>query len=154
MKIIVVSDTHGSYRNFKAVMELSRNADLVVHCGDSRGELDRIMEEYPSIRFCIVKGNCDFNPDLAIVTEFTAEGVRFMATHGHIYNVKYDLYQLDCAARERNADVVLFGHTHIPADVLHDGVRFFNPGSLGYDKTYGVIEVKDGQVLSNLATLP
>ena len=153
MKIIVVSDTHGSYRSFKQVMELHRNADIVVHCGDSRGELDRIPEEYPSVRFVAVKGNCDFYADLPGAAEFTAEGVRFFATHGHMYNVKYGLYNLDCAAREKKADVVLFGHTHIPTDVYEDGVRLFNPGSLGYGKTYGVIEVKDGQVLSNIAQL-
>ena len=45
MKIIVVSDTHGSYRNFKRIMELNRNADIVVHCGDSRDELDQIKRE-------------------------------------------------------------------------------------------------------------
>lgn len=153
MKIIVVSDTHGSYRNFKQVMELHRSADIVVHCGDSRGELDRILEEYPDMQFYTVKGNCDFYTDLPGAASFTAESVRFWVTHGHIYNVKYDLYDLDCAAREKNADVVLFGHTHIPTDIFREGVRLFNPGSLGYDRTYGVIEVKDGQVLSNIAQL-
>ena len=47
MKIIVISDTHGSYRNFQRVMQLHRNADIVVHCGDSRDELDEIrLESY------------------------------------------------------------------------------------------------------------
>jgi hypothetical protein len=32
-------------------------------------------------------------------------------------------------------------------------VRFFNPGSLGYGKSFGVIEIKDGQVLTNIAYL-
>ena len=153
MKIIVVSDTHGSYRSFKQVMELHGSADIFVHCGDSRGELDRILEEYPDKRFYTVKGNCDAYTSLPGAAEFTAGGVRFWATHGHIYTVKYGLYDLYCAAREKNADVVLFGHTHVPTDVLNEGVRLFNPGSLGYGNTYGVIEVKDGQVLSNIAQL-
>ena len=42
MKIIVVSDTHGSYRNLRKVVLMHKNADLVVHCGDSRDELEHI----------------------------------------------------------------------------------------------------------------
>lgn len=153
MKIIVVSDTHGSYRNFKKVMHMHRNADIVVHCGDSRDELDKIMTDYPNIRFYAVKGNCDFDPTIPVVEMFTVDGVRFMATHGHVYNVKYGLFDLDHTARERGADVVLYGHTHIAMDVVRDGIRFFNPGSLGFGGSFGVIEVKDGMVLSNIAHL-
>lgn len=154
MKIIVVSDTHGSYKNFKKVMQMHRNADIVVHCGDSRDEVDEIRKEYPNIQYYTVKGNCDFyKPDLPGAEEFTAEGVRFFATHGHMYNVKYGLFDLDSAAREKKADVVLFGHTHVATDVVKDGIRFFNPGSLGYGRSFGVIEVKNGQVLSNIAHL-
>ena len=152
MKIIVVSDTHGSYRNFKKVMQLNSNADIVVHCGDSRDEIDTIKTEYPDKTYYTVKGNCDFEM-LPIVEEFTVDGVRFMATHGHIYNVKYGLFDIERAAEERHADIVLYGHTHIEEDVVRDGVRFFNPGSLGYGKSFGVIEIKDGQVLTNIAYL-
>lgn len=152
MKIIVVSDTHGSYTNFKKVMQLNRNADIVVHCGDSRDELDRIMTEYPDKTYYAVKGNCDFGM-LPITEEFTVDGVRFMATHGHVFNVKYGLFDLDRAAREKGIDVALYGHTHIADDVVRDGIRLFNPGSLGFGKSFGVIEVKDGQVLSNIAYL-
>ena len=153
MKIIVVSDTHGSYRNFKKVMQMHRNADIVVHCGDSRDELDEIKQEFRDKVYYTVKGNCDFGTMLPLTEEFTVDGVRFFATHGHIYNVKYGLFDLDEAAREKKADIVLFGHTHVAVDAVHDGIRFFNPGSLGYEGTFGVIEVKDGQVLTNIARL-
>ena len=151
MKIIVVSDTHGSSRGFLKVMKLNSNADIVVHCGDSRDEIDRVKKQYPLIKFYTVKGNCDFGSSLPVVEEFCAEGLRFMATHGHVYNVKYGLFDLDKAARERKADIVLYGHTHVPMDVVRDGVRFFNPGSLGFIGSFGVIEVKDGQALTNIA---
>ena len=63
------------------------------------------------------------------------------------------LGELEHEARERKADVALFGHTHITHDEYIDGVRLFNPGSLGFGKSFGVIEVKDGQVISNIARL-
>ena len=152
MKIIVVSDSHGSYRNLKSVMQLNRDADIVVHCGDSRDELDEIKLEFPDKMYYCVKGNCDWGP-LPLTLDFIVEGVHFFVTHGHMFNVKYGLYELDCAARERGAQVALFGHTHIAHDEYNDGVRLFNPGSCGYGKSFGVIEVKDGQVLSNIARL-
>jgi len=152
MKIIVVSDTHGSYQSLKRIMELNKNADIVVHCGDSRDELDNIKLEYPDKTYYCVKGNCDFGM-LPLTETFTVEGVKFFVTHGHIYNVKYSLYELDLAAREAGAQVALFGHTHIAHDELNDGIRLFNPGSAGYSKSFGVIEVRNGQVLSNIAYL-
>ena len=153
MKIIVVSDTHGSYRNLRKVVLMHKNADLVVHCGDSRDEPEHIRTDFPSMKIIAVKGNCDFDTAMPIVELFTVDGVRFMATHGHIYNVKYGLFDLDRAAREKHADIALYGHTHIADDTVRDGVRFFNPGSLGYGKSFGVIEIKDGQVLTNIAYL-
>ena len=152
MKIIVVSDSHGSYQHLKRVMQLNRDADIVVHCGDSRDELDEIMREFPDKMYYCVKGNCDFG-NLPLTLDFTVEGVHFFVTHGHMFNVKYGLYELDCAARERGAQVALFGHTHIACDEYNDGVRLFNPGSCGFGKSFGVIEVKNGQVLSNIARL-
>ena len=153
MKIIVVSDTHGSYQNFKEIMQLSRNADIVVHCGDSRDELERIQTEFPDKVYHCVKGNCDLGKTLPLTDTFTAEGVKFFITHGHMYNVKYGLYELELAAQEAEAQVALFGHTHTACDELAGGVRLFNPGSAGFGMSFGVIEVKNGQILSNIARL-
>ncbi len=152
MKIIVVSDSHGSYRNLKQIMLLNRNADVVVHCGDSRDELDEIKLEFPDKVYHCVKGNCDWEP-LPLTEEFTVEGVKFMACHGHAYHVKYGTGELERAARERGVDVVLYGHTHIASDEYRDGLRLLNPGSCGFGKSFAVIEVKNGQVLSNIAYL-
>lgn len=151
MKIIVVSDSHGNLRPFKRVMELNRNADIVVHCGDCGDELDEIMREFPDKAYYTVKGNCDFFTDRPMTEEFTAEGVKFLVTHGHAYNVKFGYDRLAYAAAEAGADVVCFGHTHVPCDEYSDGLRLFNPGSIGYEKSFGIIEVKDGQVLSNIS---
>lgn len=153
MKIIVVSDTHGSYRSFKQVMQLNRNADIVVHCGDSIDEIDEIKREFPDKQYYCVRGNCDLGSMYPSVLEFTAGGVRFLVTHGHLYNVKYGMLDLFMAAQEKGADVALYGHTHIARDELVDGIRLFNPGALGYGRSFGVIEIKDGQVLSNIAHL-
>ncbi len=153
MKIIVVSDSHGASRELKKVMELHPDADIVIHCGDSRDEVSDIMRAYPGHEYHCVRGNCDFDCPFPLTDVFTADGVKFMVTHGHMYGVKYDMLRLHKTAQEHGVDVVCYGHTHVPHDELVDGVRLFNPGSIGYGKTFGVIEIQNGQVLSNLAVL-
>lgn len=68
----------------------------------------------------------------------------------------YDKMQIDLEINDRlsNSDIVISGHTHIPADELMNQKRFFNPGSVGmpYDgqqnACYGILEVKDQICLS------
>jgi predicted phosphodiesterase len=57
-----------------------------------------------------------------------------------------------------DADLVVFGHSHIPLDVIEDGVRLFNPGSPTWKRmqpapTYGVLDVVDGRLRSRIVAL-
>ena len=68
------------------------------------------------------------------------------------YRVYFDLLRLYYAAEEREADVVLFGHTHVP---FHDrvwGMEIVNPGSISYGSRpgYAVLALEDGKVTANL----
>ena len=72
--------------------------------------------------FLAVRGNCDFGSDLPLTGEFTAQGVKIFYTHGHYYGVKSGLYTLACAARERGAQVALYGHTHNALEDYDDGL--------------------------------
>ena len=48
---------------------------------------------------------------------------------------------------KRNADIVLFGHTHLPITEYDDELYLLNPGSLQYtDGTYGVIDITDAGI--------
>lgn len=154
MKIIVVSDTHGAADSLGRVMQLNRDADVVVHCGDSRGELEDIKLKYPDKMYYAVRGNCDFGSDLPLSLSFTLDGLRFMATHGHAYNVKFGLEGLARAAAEEGADIVFYGHTHIADDRVIDGVRLLNPGACGgWGASFAVVETRNGQALTNIASL-
>lgn len=154
MKIIVVSDSHGSSYGLKRVMQLNRNADVVVHCGDSRGEMEEIKALYPDKQYFEVRGNCDFGSNLPLFTVFTLDGFTYMATHGHAYNVKYHMDDLVRAAKEQGADAVFYGHTHVPHDEVIDGIRVLCPGACGgVGATFGVVETKNGQMLTNLARI-
>ena len=54
------------------------------------------------------------------------------------------------AAYFSGAKLVLFGHTHIPYNKEELGIRILNPGSagLGARRTYGVLQLEKGMVLS------
>ena len=75
--------------------------------------------------------------------------IRVFACHGHKYGVKSSELSLWLRAKEKEVDLALFGHTHNPYERCYEGVRLFNPGSIGQG-SYGVIYVeKKGIVASH-----
>ena len=154
MRILVVSDTHGDFYSLKKAIDEQKQAEVVIHCGDSRDELDEIKMMYPDKAFYCVKGNCDLGSTLPTVETVTLEGKKFFITHGRMHNVKLSPYPLCCAAREENADIVLFGHTHNALSEYDDGLYILNPGSLnGYFASYGYIDITDSGVVTNIVKL-
>ena len=59
MKIVIVSDTHGSRKNIENVCECNPDADMLIHLGDVEDDADYIeaIFECPTH---IVGGNNDF----------------------------------------------------------------------------------------------
>ena len=154
MRILVVSDTHGDFYSFKKAIEAQRSAEIIIHCGDSRDELDNIRMLYPNKAIIAVKGNCDFSSMLPSVEERVIEGKKLFVTHGHLYNAKMTLYPLCCAAREAKADIVLFGHTHNAIAEYDDGLYILNPGSLsGYNASYAYIDITEKGIMTNIVKL-
>ena len=71
MKILIISDTHGSHKNFDRVIEKERPLDMLIHLGDVEGDEDYI----PAVADCpvhMVRGNNDFFSDLPGEEEFMA----------------------------------------------------------------------------------
>ncbi len=72
-----------------------------------------------------------------------------MCTHGHKYGVKSGRGRLYQAAVEKEAQLVLFGHTHEAEEFTMEGIRFFNPGSVGrgMERTYGVLYIENRNIV-------
>ena len=154
MKIIVVSDTHGSADSLRRAIELNSNADVIVHCGDSRGEMADIKMKYPDKLYYEVRGNCDFGSTLPLTLTFTMDGLNFMVTHGHAYNVKFGTEALVRSAKEEGVDAVFYGHTHLSDDRIVDGVHVLNPGACGgWGASFAVVETHNGQMVTNIVNL-
>lgn len=147
MRIIVTSDTHRDFHALKMLVDKHRNADIFIHLGDGAQELAQIKDLYPECKFLSVRGNCDFGVSTTLTGCFSCGSAKIFYTHGHLYDVKYSIDDVIRAAREIEANVVLFGHTHIPLVDYIDGIHVMNPGSLGMPRTakgtYGVLDITE-----------
>ncbi len=153
MRFLVLSDVHERVGPLERVLELHPAAD-VIFLGDGLRGVEDAAARYPDRRFITVPGNCDWSASQPATRVELLGGKRFFITHGHKYGVKYGLYTLQLAAKERQADVVLFGHTHVPYETYEDGMYFLNPGSLGYDERYGYVDITPAGILTGTAVLP
>lgn len=135
MKALIFSDSHGDYFNMRNTINNCHSVEYVFFLGDGIREYERARDEFRDKIFYCVRGNNDWMADYRdeLVLEF--EGKRVLLTHGHNHRVKYTEQNLLYLAREKNIDVVLFGHTHQPYEQYFEldgrGIYLFNPGSIG-----------------------
>ena len=83
---------------------------------------------------------------LKVLREEKLDCRAILLTHGHGYSVKSSLLPLRRRALELDVQLVLYGHTHLPALSEEEGVLFCNPGSCMGDRLYAEIELQDGKV--------
>ena len=146
MKILVMSDSHGSKNNILDAVEIE-SPDHILHCGDNNRDCDVIVSMYPGIPLRSVKGNCDRHAAGMDMDEFILGEKRFFMTHGHLFGVKTGRTSIINTAVNRGVDILLFGHTHIPHYSIIDDLIVINPGSIGAGgKSYAVLEIKNGEV--------
>lgn len=155
MRVVVLADTHAPRRWRScppAVAAHLRGADLVLHAGDVcvPSVLDELAA-YAPVK--VVLGNND-EPGVAAwgapeTLEFELEGLAVAVIHdsgpakGRTARMR---------RRFPGAELVVFGHSHIPLDETGDGVRVFNPGSPTDRRrqphgTLGLLDVADGHLL-------
>lgn len=149
MKLLVASDTHGNAAQLRRMLEKEAGAQALIFLGDGLRDLTFLDKEYPALRVYPVRGNCDYSCFEPAEGLAAFDGLLFFYTHGHGYEVKWTLTPIKAAARQRGAEVVLFGHTHTPYYEYENGLYIFNPGSLGHPRagkpTYGVITNEKGR---------
>ncbi len=131
MKILIVSDTHGKNDNLKAVIKRVSPIDLLIHLGDSEGSQD-IISDMVDCPVMIVAGNNDFFSPLDKEIYTNIGKYKVLITHGHRYNV-YDGPE-DIISNWKDADVIMYGHTHRPSISVKKGRAVLNPGSISYPR--------------------
>ena len=164
--ILVFSDSHGNASLMKQALEANPTADII-HLGDGLDDLTFLNLE--GRRVYSVWGNFEGWAYPAPKGDDTYEkvveisGTRILIMHGHTRSVKSTMYAATLAAIEANADLLLYGHTHIPTEeylpsgssvggtVLKKPLRIMNPGTVGkgYSLSYGVLTFRDGVLLTS-----
>lgn len=145
MRALIVSDTHKDNRNYYTALERERPLDFVVHCGDAGGE-ETPLEVAAGCPFYIVSGNLDYYSALPPEISINEMGKKILITHGHRYYVNDGNDILKEYAIGEGADIVFYGHTHVPEIDEQDEIVIVNPGSLSYPRqdnhrpSYAVME--------------
>lgn len=129
MKIAVLSDTHGNYPLAARLLDLLGEFDLIIHLGDTSEDAE-MVELALERKLVAVPGNCDFRGDLPRQVVLDIAGKKIFITHGDRFHVKSGLDRILQEAKSAGADIVLYGHTHIPGVEVRDGILFINPGTL------------------------
>ena len=150
MKLLIASDIHGSAYWCRKLLEVyqQEQPDKLVLLGDIlyHGPRNDLPREYApkavismlsplAEKILCVRGNCEAEVDqmvlpfpcMAPYSQLLVEDKTFYLTHGHHENPRN-------LPRLNPGDVFLSGHTHVKEDVLVEGVRCLNPGSVSIPK--------------------
>lgn len=153
MKILVFSDSHGNLPNMEQAVRSDR-PDYILHLGDVNSDARALGKLFPSIPMECVCGNCDGRrPDLDEEKVLELEGRRILMMHGHTRGVKVGMSRAVWAAREAQAHILLFGHTHEAFCEYQHGLWILNPGTIrgGWGgATYGVISLEGANTVCYL----
>ncbi len=150
MKLIIASDIHGSAFWCGKLMDLveTEQPDKLLLLGDllyhgPRNDLPRdyapkqvipMLSKYAD-RILAVRGNCEAEVDQMVLpfpcmsdsAQVLVDGTTMYLTHGHHHNSE-NLPLLP------EGSIFLSGHTHVKLDVVKNGIRCLNPGSVSIPK--------------------
>lgn len=142
MKLLITGDIHGRNDILARVVDEVKDFDLHLNTGDLGIDLKTIEQS----KMIAVKGNTDYFIDLPVERLIEFNGKKILLTHGHLTNVKYGLGQLIMLAKQYDADICIFGHTHEAFNQIIDGIEFINPGPLSGIKGKSYVLYESGRV--------
>lgn len=159
MRVLFLSDIHGSFKFLSDVDALySFNSfDKIILLGDLlyHGPRNPLPEGYDCMETAMllnkyshnilaVRGNCDSEVDQMVLDfnitsdfiEIALNGFDFFITHGHLYDSD--------SLPNRNFDVFVHGHYHVPMLEKKELHTIINPSSVSLPKqgerSFGVLE--------------
>lgn len=136
MRVLIVSDTHGRHDGLEKALEKAGKIDYLVHLGDTEGG-EHYIEAVAGCPVYIVAGNNDFFSDMLQEMEIYFGKKKAFITHGHYYYVTLGPERILEEGLSRDADIIMFGHTHRPYLETVGDVTILNPGSLSYPRQEG-----------------
>ncbi len=143
MRILVISDSHGDALKLRKAVEQQPSAEILFYLGDGEHDLEYAGVQIPAVK---VKGNCDWGSELPAFSVDKIEGKTIYSTHGYAEFVKHGITGLMDAAKNYDAHIALYGHTHNPVTQYIDGVWYINPGSVR-EGNYAVVDITKSGIM-------
>lgn len=158
VRLLVLSDSHGRRDRVLQAVSIHKGVDAILFLGDGLRDLSVLSDDLAA-KCSSVRGNCDWGngfwenePPQELFLRFGEYAVLMM--HGHHFHVKGGTERAISYAAAKGADLLLFGHTHMPIEqylpadtLLPDGgcltkpLYLMNPGSLGDNGSYGLADL-------------
>lgn len=130
LKILVFSDSHGYTAGMIEIIDREQ-PDGLIHLGDCTEDVRELEAIYPALPVYYIRGNNDFDRDIALNAVITPGDVPVYMTHGHKEHVTMSACGLvPRIAQQEGCKLAFFGHTHQPVLENIDGVLVCNPGSI------------------------
>jgi len=158
-KLLVLSDTHGHRSSLCAALNWAKDRlppEDSICCAAFLG--DGLSDLRPAADttgfFCewkLIRGNNDYEHSIPESVVFDFADHRFFMCHGHRHSIYGGFHVLVNSARSNDADIVLFGHAHVPFYKNVNGIQIINPGSVGNPRSrlgaaFAVIECIPGEI--------
>ena len=134
MKIVVISDNHGDKDVIERIVNIHKDADLYLHCGDSQ------MFDHEIYPFISVKGNNDFGKNYPMELYFDTPCGKLYMCHGNfVFGITPQLVE------SKKCKIFLHGHIHRKRMQTFNDTYVVSPGSTSYPRghdepSYLVIE--------------
>lgn len=153
IRIGLISDTHGLLR--PQVHEVFAGVSQILHAGDVCS--DTILDELALIApVQAVYGNCDdpWMPGLREALDLEVGGLWIHVQHGH----ELGRPKPATVAAAYDADVCVYGHTHVQVIERVDGRLIVNPGAAGprrfdLEPCVAILSIADGEAAAELLPL-
>jgi putative phosphoesterase len=147
MLIAITGDTHGRIDGIRHHLQRLK-PDYLIHTGDYYTD-GKSLARGLGIGFTGVRGNCDTGRKGKLIEVLELVGYSFCILHGHQHKVKHTLNHIYYYSLEIGAQVVVFGHTHVPCCEFQGGIYLLNPGSpslprIGQQGSFIMLEVGSG----------
>lgn len=154
MRIIVIADTHKNSNAMHEIFERNQSADIFIFLGDGEREFQDICCLYPHKKAYSVCGNCDYSSFSSGMGVIEVEKCKIIFLHGHSHGVKGGINEVLRLARENDAQIILFGHTHQRFYQYIDGIHMLNPGSAssprdGKPPSFAFIDITKAGIVTN-----
>ncbi|MCK4353359.1 YfcE family phosphodiesterase [candidate division WOR-3 bacterium] len=159
MKVGVLSDSHKNVEFVEKVIGWFKKQEVekIIHLGDDYDDADTV--KHPEvIKIPGVFSEHYKNPDIPNRLIFEFEGWKVLITHtreSHKNDLPKDL-KPEKVIKSKEAEIILYGHTHIPKIERQGGIIYINPGHLqesdkkGYPPSFALLDFEKGMLRAKI----